>query len=124
MMYLVENVNFNAEAGSGEKFEIAKLNKPTALKQTEVFKCILCKDEPSFASRKGLALHVEIAHAHSRETTSDFLKKNIGLTFKEVVESSHEETPGPDELCSNESTSLKRSHTDVVIPDVSIVKKK
>ena len=88
MMYLVENVNFNAEAGSGEKFEIAKLNKPTALKQTEVFKCILCKDEPSFASRKGLALHVELAHAQSRAQSSQILQRNTGLDFPQSVETS------------------------------------
>ena len=88
IMYLVENVNFNAEAGSGEKFEIAKLNKPTALKQTEIFKCILCKDEPTFASRKGLALHVELAHAQSRAGTSEILQRNTGLDFSQSVETS------------------------------------
>ena len=76
LMYLVENVNFNAEAGSGEKFEISKLHKPTTLKQTKILKCILCKAQTTFASRKGLALHVELAHGRCRDSESDNLQRD------------------------------------------------
>ena len=138
LMYLVENVNFNANAATGDKKETIWVQKTPILKKSDSFKCILCKDEPSFSSKKALALHVEIAHAHSRETTSNFLKKNIGLTFKEVVESckdpvsvsgSHER----EQLLLQGRTmnipesNLKRPRPDdlpTMIGNVSIVKKK
>jgi hypothetical protein len=128
LMYTVENVNFNANVETvGNKETISLQNLPIE-RNIESFKCILCKDEPSFASKKGLALHVEMAHAHSRETTNEYLKKNIGLSFKEVVESRKDlaivkEEP---ELIKCELTN-KRPHADDVphlIGDVSITKKK
>ena len=52
LMYLVENVNFNAQKGKGEKFDVSLLSKLQPIKpETSSFKCILCKDEQNFTSR-------------------------------------------------------------------------
>ena len=52
MMYMVENVNFNAQKGKGEKFDVSQLSKLQSIKpETSSFKCILCKDEQNFTSR-------------------------------------------------------------------------
>merc|ERR1719471_1661948 len=55
------------------------------LPEPETFKSILSKDEPSFESRKSLAHHVELAHAHSRVSTNEILKKTVGLSSTEGV---------------------------------------
>lgn len=85
IMYMIENVNFNAKrGGQGEKVDQVKFFQPKPLNlatSAETFKCILCKDEPFFDSRKSLALHVEMAHAHSRVTTNEILKNTVGITF-------------------------------------------
>ena len=116
-MYLVENVNFNSNVGDGKNMEIICLQKNSSEKTIDSFKCILCKDEPSFAAKKALALHVEMAHAHSRQTTNEYLKKNIGLTFKEVVESSKN-------IESNSASPIKIEKMHGKIGEVLIIKKK
>ena len=88
MMYMIENVDFNAKRGSlGEKIEQVRFVQPMpmTLPEAETFKSILCKDEPSFESRKSLAHHVELAHAHSRVSTNEILKKTVGLSSTEAV---------------------------------------
>ena len=125
LMYLVENVNFNAKPSAENKKEIIQLQNAQILKKSDSFNCILCKDEPSFASKKGLALHVEIAHTHSRETTSDFLKKSIGFTFKEVVQSCEDTITDHVSYDNNKSSTFKRpGDTPSVMSDIAIVKKK
>merc|ERR1711976_313635 len=54
--------------------------------ETSSFKCILCKDEQNFTSRKGLTLHMEIAHQQCGKMTSELVKKNLGLSFAEIIE--------------------------------------
>jgi len=147
LMYLVENVNFNAGADGEERSETVRIQKTPINRKADSFHCILCKDEPSFASKKGLALHVEMAHAHSRQSASDFLLQNNGFSFKEVVESSTnitidentkilEEAPKQEDdledikdfpVSDILNHNLKRASSDEVpsrIGDVSIVKKK
>ena len=36
--------------------------------------------------RKGLTLHMEIAHQQSGKMTSELVKKNLGLSFAEIIE--------------------------------------
>ena len=50
MMYMLENVNFNAQKGKAAEFDTSQLSRLQPVK-TESFQCIICKDQPSFTSR-------------------------------------------------------------------------
>merc|ERR1712117_466841 len=82
---MLENVNFNAQKGKAAEFDTSQLSRLQPVK-TESFQCIICKDQPSFTSRKGLTLHIELTHPQSGVSSTDVIKKSLGLSFAEIIE--------------------------------------